>query len=89
MVVLVGSCVVVVGLIGFIGLFVLYIVRWFIGEKVKYLLFVLVLIGVIILLIVDMLGCGIMFLVEILVGILIVVIGVFYFLYLLKFEVRK
>ncbi|MCY8519254.1 Fe(3+)-citrate ABC transporter permease YfmE [Bacillus atrophaeus] len=86
---LAGSCVAVVGSIGFIGLLAPHIARRLAGEKAKYLLPASALIGAIILLIADTLGRGIMPPVEIPAGILTAVIGAPYFLYLLKFEARK
>lgn len=86
---LAGSCVAVVGSIGFIGLLAPHIARRLTGEKAKYLLPASALIGAIILLIADTLGRGIMPPVEIPAGILTAVIGAPYFLYLLKFEARK
>ncbi|MEG7381393.1 Fe(3+)-citrate ABC transporter permease YfmE [Bacillus subtilis] len=86
---LAGSCVAVVGSIGFIGLLAPHIARRLTGEKAKYLLPASALIGAIILLIADTLGRSIMPPVEIPAGILTAVIGAPYFLYLLKFEARK
>lgn len=74
--------VVVCGLISFIGFVVLYMMCSIIGGCYCRLLFVLVLIGVLLLVVVDLLVRIIYFLLEFLVGVLIVIIGVLWFVWL-------
>lgn len=86
---LAGSCVAVVGSIGFIGLIAPHIARRLVGTKSKHLLPASGLAGSIILLASDTLGRGLMPPVEIPAGILTAILGAPYFLYLLKQEARK
>lgn len=86
---LAGSCVAVVGSIGFVGLIAPHIARRLVGTKSKYLLPASGLAGSIILLAADSLGRGLMPPVEIPAGILTAIIGAPYFLYLLKAESAK
>ncbi|ASB91135.1 MULTISPECIES: FecCD family ABC transporter permease [Bacillus] len=86
---LAGSCVAVVGSIGFIGLIAPHIARRLVGTKSKHLLPASGLAGSIILLASDSLGRGLMPPVEIPAGILTAIIGAPYFLYLLKQEAGK
>ncbi|MFT0800059.1 iron ABC transporter permease [Bacillus swezeyi] len=86
---LAGSCVAVVGSIGFIGLIAPHIARRLVGTKSKHLLLASGLAGSIVLLASDSLGRGLMPPVEIPAGILTAIIGAPYFLYLLKQEARK
>lgn len=86
---LAGSCVAVVGSIGFVGLIAPHIARRLVGTKSKYLLPASGLAGSIILLAADSIGRGLMPPVEIPAGILTAIIGAPYFLYLLKAESAK
>lgn len=86
---LAGSCVTVVGSIGFVGLIAPHIARRLVGTKSKYLLPASGLAGSIILLAADSIGRGLMPPVEIPAGILTAIIGAPYFLYLLKAESAK
>lgn len=75
--------IVVVGSILFLGLIVLYIGRKIIGLKYKRLILVLVLIGILLFLIVDIILRNFLVFIEILVGIVVFIIGVLYFIYLM------
>jgi iron complex transport system permease protein len=86
---LAGSCVAVVGSIGFIGLIAPHIGRKLVGTKVKYLIPASCLIGSILLLSADSLGRGLMPPAEIPAGIVTAIIGAPYFLYLLRMESKK
>ncbi len=88
-VILIGVCVAAVGSIGFIGLIAPHIARRVVGSKFKVLLPASALFGSIFLLVADSLGRGLFPPVEIPAGIITAVIGVPYFLYLLRRERKK
>ncbi|WP_285767308.1 iron ABC transporter permease [Peribacillus sp. SI8-4] len=85
-VILIGVCVAAVGSIGFIGLIAPHIARRLVGSKFKVLLPASALFGSIFLLVADSLGRGLFPPIEIPAGIITAVIGVPYFLYLLRRE---
>ncbi|MEV5112080.1 FecCD family ABC transporter permease [Peribacillus frigoritolerans] len=85
-VILIGVCVAAVGSIGFIGLIAPHIARRVVGSKFKVLLPASALFGSIFLLVADSLGRGLFPPIEIPAGIITAVIGVPYFLYLLRRE---
>lgn len=74
--------VVVCGSISFIGFVVSYMMRSIIGGRYRRLLFVSVLIGALLLVVVDLLARIIYFLLEFSVGVLIVIIGASWFVWL-------
>lgn len=79
---LVGSVVLFVGVIGFVDLIVLYIVCCYLGVIYCWLIFGLVILGGIIMVIGDIIVCMILLLREIFIGVVIVLIGVLFFLYI-------
>lgn len=81
-VILVGVFVLVVGFIGFVGLVILYIVRKLVGVNYRFIIFMLVLLGVMLLVVVD-LGVRIVnFFKEFVIGIMVVFVGVLFFFYI-------
>lgn len=82
--ILAGSAVSVVGLLGFVGLIVPHIARLLIGSDYRYLFPAAILLGASILLICDTLSRVLFQPFEIPVGIIMSVLGVPFFLYLLK-----
>lgn len=82
--ILAGSAVSVVGLLGFVGLIVPHIARLLIGSDYRYLFPATILLGASILLICDTLSRVLFQPFEIPVGIIMSVLGVPFFLYLLK-----
>lgn len=85
-VIFVGGVIVFVGNIGFIGLICLYIVRRLVGFYYKNFIVIFVIISVIIILFVDVVLRNLFFLIEIFVGIIILIFGVLYFIYLMMKE---
>lgn len=82
-VVLVGFCVVIVGNIGFVGLMVFYLVCYLVGFFYGGMIFVVVLIGVCIIELVDLIGRIVFVLIEIFCGVIMAIVGVFYFFWFL------
>ncbi|OEH91751.1 FecCD family ABC transporter permease [Bacillus solimangrovi] len=83
---LAGVCVAIVGSIGFVGLIAPHIARQLVGAKHSYLLPISALIGILLVLLADGLGRGLIPPIEIPAGIFTAVIGAPYFLYLLRRE---
>ncbi|WP_163538581.1 iron ABC transporter permease [Gracilibacillus sp. YIM 98692] len=81
---LAGSSVAIVGSLGFIGLIAPHMARQLVGNKHRLLLPTSALVGMLIVLVADGLGRGVMPPVEIPAGIFTAVIGAPYFLFLLK-----
>lgn len=86
---LAGLCVATVGSIGFVGMVAPHIAKRLLGPKHQYSLPVAALCGAILLIIADSIGRGIAPPIEIPVGILTAIIGVPYFIYLLRMERKK
>ncbi len=86
---LAGACVAAIGSIGFIGLLAPQIARKLFGNQHRMLLPGAAIIGALILLIADAIGRGVNPPVEIPAGILTALIGVPYFLYLVRVEKKR
>lgn len=86
---LAGLCVATVGSIGFVGMIAPHMAKRIIGPKHKYSLPVAALCGALLLVIADSIGRGIAPPIEIPVGILTAIIGVPYFIYLLRTERKQ
>ncbi|GAB1532172.1 MULTISPECIES: FecCD family ABC transporter permease [Brevibacillus] len=86
---LAGACVAAIGSIGFVGLIAPHMARKLFGHQHRYLLPGAAVLGALILVIADALGRGLNPPIEIPVGIVTAVIGVPYFLYLVRQEKRK
>ncbi|ANY67644.1 iron-dicitrate transporter subunit FecD [Paenibacillus sp. BIHB 4019] len=86
---LAGLCVATVGSVGFVGLIAPHMAKRIVGPKHKYSLPVAALCGGLLLVIADSIGRGLAPPIEIPVGILTAIIGVPYFIYLLRFEQKR
>lgn len=86
---LAGACVVAIGSIGFVGLIAPHMARKLFGHQHRYLLPGAAVLGALILVIADALGRGLNPPIEIPAGIVTAVIGVPYFLYLVRQEKKK
>lgn len=80
---LMGSVVVVFGMIGFVGFVILYIIRFLWGIDYWYLLLLFVLFGVGFFVLVDLFFRMIIELIELLIGIIMLLVGVFVFVFIL------
>lgn len=86
---LAGACVAAIGSIGFVGLLAPQMARKLFGNQHRILLPGAAIIGALILVIADAIGRGVNPPVEIPAGILTAIIGVPYFLYLVRVEKKK
>lgn len=86
---LAGACVAAVGSIGFVGLIAPHMARKLFGHQHRFLMPGAAVLGALILLIADALGRGLNPPVEIPAGIVTAIIGVPYFLYLVRQEKQK
>ncbi|MGG4448183.1 FecCD family ABC transporter permease [Brevibacillus porteri] len=86
---LAGACVAAIGSIGFVGLIAPHMARKLFGHQHRYLLPGAAVLGALVLVIADALGRGLNPPIEIPAGIVTAVIGVPYFLYLVRQEKKK
>lgn len=80
---LIGIVVVLVGKVGFVGLIILYIMCFIIGVDYKWILLCVGVIGGVFLVLCDVLSRFVNYLFEIFIGVVIFLIGIFFFFYLI------